>query len=314
MSNYESAADFLQGHAEEALERAATLANRISVGGFIPLNNFDLDYEQQKPAMAPPPQFSDLFPGADTSSAEVIRLNGEVEKWIEKYFPEMNGPLRESPDQWACKIITGSDPYGDSKAVIDLIWHEARDRAYRAANTETRTLAAVFSERGFQFPPGALVQMTEASEVRASQAIADVNRAESIKMAEIKVDLVKFAEEQAIRLKLGLMDSLRAFYMAWIALPDKDIERARVRAQAQASLYGALSSYYNVELGFEQLRLRAAETDLETKIGLDRNKIAAFAATRSHDALASASRGFADVSSAAANAQSSLAAEITSGV
>ncbi|MCZ4321465.1 hypothetical protein [Pseudomonas anguilliseptica] len=314
MSNYESAADFLQGHAEEALERAATLANRISVGGFIPLNNFDLDYEQQKPAMAPPPQFSDLFPGADTSSAEVIRLNGEVEKWIEKYFPEMNGPLRESPDQWACKIITGSDPYGDSKAVIDLIWHEARDRAYRAANTETRTLAAVFSERGFQLPPGALVQMTEASEVRASQAIADVNRAESIKMAEIKVDLVKFAEEQAIRLKLGLMDSLRAFYMAWIALPDKDIERARVRAQAQASLYGALSSYYNVELGFEQLRLRAAETDLETKIGLDRNKIAAFAATRSHDALASASRGFADVSSAAANAQSSLAAEITSGV
>lgn len=313
MSNYESAANFLQGHAEEALERAATLANRIAVGGFVPINNIALKYEQNKPALSPPPKFSDLFPGADTTSAEVIRLDAEVDKWVEKYFPEMNGPLRENPEQWACKIITGSDPYGDSKAVIDLIWHEARDRAYRAAGTETRTLSAQFSERGFSLPPGAMVQLVEASEQRASQAIADVNRSESVKMAELKVDLIKFAEEQAVRLKLGLLDSLRAFYMAWISLPDKDIERGRVRAQAQASLYGALGSYYNVELGFEQLRLRAAEADVDAQLGVDRNKIAAYSTNRSADALASASRGFADVSSASANAQSSLVAEITSG-
>ncbi|CAN7524121.1 hypothetical protein LJR071_003564 [Pseudomonas sp. LjRoot71] len=313
MSNYDNAARFLQGHAEDALDLALQLANRISTGGAIPLTNRDLDYDHQKPSMAPPPQFSDLFPGADTSSAEVIRLNGEVEKWIDTYFPEMNGPLREAPEQWACKILTGSDPFADGKVVIDLIWHEARDRAYRAANTETRTLAASFSERGFSLPPGAMVQLVEASEMRASQAIADVNRAESIKMADLKVDLIKFAEEQAVRLKLGLMDALRAFYMAWMTMPDKDIERARVKAQAQASLYGALSSYYNVELGFEQLRLRAAEADLETKINMDRNKIAVFSATRSHDALARASNGLAGVSEAAANAQSSLVAEIVSG-
>jgi len=306
MTTIDSVLDFLRDTAEDALRSARETTSRIQGGGVLPLNKITLDYEADTPKLAPPPTFSDLFPGSDSSAAEVQRLDAEVDKWIDKYFPEINACLRDAPEEWLCKIITGSDPFADSKAILDVLWHEARDRAYRASNAEVQTIHATYSERGFTLPAGVAVRLGVEAQVRAAQTIADVNRTQSVEMLKVKVDLLKFAEEQAIRLKLGVMDALRAFYVAWVSLPDKDIERARVRAQAQSSLYSALSSYYNVQLGFEQLRLRAAEADVEAQLGVDRNKIAAYQSNQSASALADAVRGFTDVTSSAASAQSAL--------
>lgn len=313
MASIDDIVGFLRDIADDSLRTAREVTSRISGGGVVPINDIELDYDPNTPELAPPPTFSDLFPGSDSSAAEVQRLDAEVEKWLDKYFPEINACLRDTPEQWLCKIISGSDPFGDSKAIMDILWHEARDRAYRTSNTETQTIHATYSERGFTLPSGVAVRLGVESQIRASQAIADVNRSQTAEMLRIKVDLLKFAEEQAIRLKLGVMDALRAFYMAWVSLPDKDIERARVRAQAQASLYGALSSYYNVQLGFEQLRLRAAEADVEAQLGVDRNKIAAYAGNQSAGALADAVRGFTDVTASASNAQSALVVSTVTG-
>lgn len=303
---------FLEGHAEKALKEAQQATDRISSGLMAPVQNLDLDYAVGLFTQPPPPTFSDIDI-EDSTAIEIARLNDEVEAWIAKYFPELNACLKSLPEEWLCKIISGSDPYGDSEAVLTLMWHEARDRAYRASNTERRTLDALFSNRGFTSPPGTLVQLTIEAEQRASQAIADLNRAETVRMLELKVELIKFAEEQAIKLKLGIMASLAAFYNAWISMPNVSIERAKVRAQAQAALYAALSSYYNVELGFEELRLKAATAEVQTQIDVDRNKIAAFSSNRSADALGQAVTGFSNISAAAANAASTLNAQITTG-
>lgn len=313
MSVLDSALDFLRNQSTNALTLAKETTSRIHSYSLAPITDVKLEYTPDFPTLAPPPTMSDLFVGVDGTNAELQRLDAETEKWITKYFPELAGCLRDKPEEWLCKIISGSDPFADSKYVIDLIWNEARDRAYRAATTETATIHALYSERGFSLPPGVAVRLTTEAEQRASQAISDVNRAESIKAADLKVGLLKFAEEQAIRLKLGIMDSLRAFYIAWNTMPDKETDRARVRAQAQSSLYGALSSYYNVELGFEQLRLKAAEAEVQAVLDVDKNKIAAFSGNRAADALAQAVKGFAEVSASAANAQSTLMAEITTG-
>lgn len=313
MADLDSVVDFLQQTASDAMRTAREQASRIQNGGVVPLQDAALKYDPKIPSMSPPPTLSDLFPGADSTNAEVIRLNNEADAWFAKYFPEFDSCLRDGPELWACKILSGADPYADSKAVLDLLWHEARDRAYRAASTEQQAINAAYSERGFTLPPGVMVRLGVEAEQRASQAIADINRQQTGRMLELKMELVKFAHEQAVRLKLGVMDALRAFYTTWMTIPDKDIERARVRAQAQASLYGALSSYYNVQLGFEGLRLRAAEADVEAALGVDRNKIAAFTSNRSADSLAQASRGFADIASSAANAQSALVVSTVTG-
>jgi len=297
--------------AQDALSTARTTASRITAATpFLP--DADFSFESKKPAMAPPPQFSDLFPGADSSGEQVQFLNGQVDDWLKTYFPELTGCLQSKPEQWVCNILSGENEFGLSRTVFEIVWHRARDRAYRASATEQSTLQAQFSERGFSVPPGVLLHMQNEAEQRAGNALAEVNREQQVREAEIKLDLLKFAEEQAIRLKLGIMDALRAFYIQWAQMPDKDIERSRIRSQAQASLYSALSSYYNVELGFEQLRLRAAEA--KAGIGIDNNRVrTANADSGRNAAIGQSVRAFADVSASAANAGGTLFANITQG-
>jgi len=111
---------------------------------------------------------------------------------------------------------------------------------------------------------------------------------------------------------MAIMSSLAEFYRVWVTIPDKDIERVRVRAQAYNSLYSALSTYYNVEISFEELRLRAETGDVDAQLATDRNKVALFAANGAASALGSAVRGFSDISAGAANAAGSLVAQIES--
>lgn len=308
----EGQTELLQDLAQDALSTARETASRI--GGFIVngANKADFNFNYSDPNLQEPPKFSDLFPGSDSSGEQIQFLNGEVEKWIDKYFPEINGCLRTAPEEWICNILTGTNEYGLNPAVFDIVWQRARDRAYRTSATEQKTLDALFSGRGFTLPPGVMLQAQSESEQRASAAIAEVNRAQMERDAEIKLDLMKFAEEQAVRLKLGIMDSLRGFYTAWMQVPDKDIERAKIRAQAQSSLYSALSSYYNVELGFENLRLRAEQ--VRTGVQIDNNKLALNGMDAGRNsALASAASGFAQVAAAAGNAGGALFADITTG-
>lgn len=311
-STIDKSIDFLQDHATTALGTATALANRI--GSFVPApQSVSFSYSPKKPNLQPPPSFGDLLP-ADTSPSTIQFLDGEVDKWISKYFPELNACLRTTPEEWLCGIITGEKPLGLSKEHFDAIWHEGRDRAYRASATEQAVLRASFSERGFSTPPGALIGALNSSEIRASEAIADVNRQENIRSAEIKLDLLKFAEEQAVRLKLGIMGEIATFYARWIDLMNRDVDVARSKAQAYAALSSALSSYYNVELGFEELRLRAAQGRMEAdtqkgRIKMQEGEVRA----AQNSALAQAAKAIGDVSAAAANAQSSLQADIFSG-
>ena len=299
----------LTATARGALSTAREQASRIGAA-FTGNSNATFNFTPSKPNLQAPPQFSDLLVG-DSSPQQITWLNGEVEKFIDSYFPELSACLRTKPEEWLCSILSG-DQDGISNTVFEVIWHRGRDRAYRASASDRETLMALFSERGFSVPPGALLQAQLEVEQGAGQAVADINREVMQRAAEIKLDLLKFAEQQAIQLKLGIMQSLRDFYSAWISLPDKDLERARIQAQAQASLYGALSSYYDVELGFEQLRLRAAEA--RAGIALDRDRIRVSGNDGGRNAaIGAAVRGFTDVAAAASNAGGALVAEISNG-
>lgn len=311
MATIDSQVELLADLAEDALRSARETASRI--GSSVPsITDATFEFNPDKPNLQPPPAFSDLFPGTDSSQEQIRYLDGEVEKWIDKYFPELNECLRSKPEEWICNILSGTNEYGLNATVFEIVWQRARDRAYRASATEQGTLQAQFSERGFAAPPGVLLYAQNEAEQRASQAIGEVNREQMIRESEIKLDLLKFAEEQAIRLKLGIMDALRAFYIQWAQLPDKDIERSRIRAQAQASLYAALSSYYNVELGFEELRLRSAQVKAGISIDNNRVRVSNLDSGR-NGALGQAVQGFAGVASATGSAGGALFADISTG-
>lgn len=311
-TRYQATNDFLQQHAGDALREASNTARRISSLKKPDLSGARPDVDLDKPDIGPPPNFSDLFPNADGTSEEITRLNNMVDEWLADYFPSINDCLQNVPDQWLCNIITNQNPFGLHESVFEAVWHNSRDREERQFRSEEATLKAEYSSRGFSIPPGAMVAALDKSRQRASEAVQEVNRTESIRNEEVKLQLLQFAVQEANRYKLGIMSSLAEFYRVWVTVPDKDIERARVRAQAYSSLYSALSTYYNVEIAFEELKLRAENSDVEAQLSGDQNKIALYSADNAASGLGSAVRGFADISAGAANAAGSLIAQIES--
>lgn len=309
---YDETTAFLQAQATNALNQASNNASRIySLPPKANLREPNFNVDLQKPLLDAPPQLSDLFTEGDSTQGNLVWLNAQADEWLAKYFPEINGCFKTQPEETLCAIISGSRPFGVDKTVFEQVWNQARDRAYRTVQTETDTIRATFSARGFSLPSGAMVDLIAQSERRATDAVLDVNRDQALKDAEIKVDLLKTALSLATQLKLGVMSAMADFYRLWITLPDKDIERARIRTQAMSAFYSALSSYYNVEISFQELTLRAAQIDAGVDVDVDRNRLA----HESHfgsvaSALGQAVNAFAGVAEAANVAGGTLSAQI----
>lgn len=273
----------------------------------------DLNYTVKQPNMPLPTSLGELL-SPDNSSETIKFLDAESEKWLDKFFPEIQACLRTAPEEWLCGIITGQKPFGMNKAVFEAIWHEGRDREYRARNSAVRQLHSEFSGRGFSLPVGAHVAAITQAEETASDAIGQVNRQQMSEDARIKLDLLKFAEEQAIRLKLGVLQAMADFYRQWIELPDKDLEASRLKTQAYATFQEALSSYYRVQLGFEELRLQAANLEHSSKIDSNRLKVDAARTWDSRNAgLGQAVQAYGEVAAAASSAASTLTANVVTG-
>ena len=312
MSNYSETTAFLQGIASQAMTAASNNASRIySLPADVSLRNPRFNVDLKKPNAGPPPVFSDLFTGGDTTDQTIRYLDEQSDKWLAKFFPEMNGCFRNQPEETLCGILSGVKPFGIDKTIFDLVWHQARDRAYRTVSSEQRTVEASFSARGFTLPAGAMVDALAQIERRAGDAILDVNREQAIKDADIKQRMLEIGLQLATQLKTAVLSAMADFYRMWISIPDKDIERERIRAQAMSAFYSALASYHNVEVAFQELNLRAAQLKAGVDVDVDRNAL-----TRQNNsaaatgALGSAVNAFADVAASAAQAGGSLTAEI----
>lgn len=320
MSNYPASTEFLQ-----SLASAAELETRNTRSMIWNLAEPDADAAELRdpnfshavglPSLGTAPRLSDFLNVGDSTDSTLQKLDADAAAWMDRYFPAMDASLRTLPEDFLCGVISGIKPFGLDATVFELVWHRARDRAYRTLASDQRTLESAFTSRGFTLPPGAMAAQMADAATKAAEAISEVNREQAIKDAEIKLELLKFAEEQALNYKRGILSSLADFYRAWISLPDKDTERARLQAQASASLYSALSSYYNVEVAFEELRLKAAQTGVNTDIAVDRNRIANREAndpSGKANALAQAARAFGEVAAQAASSAGTLVAEIES--
>lgn len=312
MANIDSNISELFKIASSAMSSARSTASRIaSTDQSIP--NISLGYSAPSFKGTKPLALSDMLV-LDDSAERLKFLDAETEKWLEKYFPELNGCLKSEPERWLCGIITGEKPLGMSEDYFRAVWLQARDREYLSRNSSIMQIRASFSARGFAMPQGAMLQAEINAETAAADAIAAVNIAQAIKDSEIKLDLLKFAEEQALTLKRGILSSLSDFLRTWVELPNKSLEESKLKADAYRSLNSALSDYHKVELGFEELRLKAAEIRNRTDLGTWEVRAKSNSMDSRNQAVGQATKAFADIAASSANAAGTLQANITTGV
>ena len=305
--------DQLFALAQQSLGYASTSAGRININSKPVLRESRFVYTPDAINIQEPPKFSDLFGGTDNAASNIASVNGNVDAWLAEYFPSINSGFKNVPEDYLVSVISGVKPFGIPSTIFDLVWHQARDRAGRTARSETATLSAAFSARGFSLPPGALIDQIAQSERRATDAALDVNREQSIKDADIKNQILQQSVQLATQLKLGIMNTAAELFRAYTSLYQLDSQSAQIKASAYSSFYNALSSYYNVEVNMEQLKLRAAETKTSVDNDIDSNRIHNYAAASTGSAHSNAANAFASIASSAANAAGTLEAHITTG-
>lgn len=310
--SYDDTTGQLFNTVSQAITSASLTASRIGAQAIPALKETTVNHRVNALNLDEPPKFSDLFAGADAANSVIAELDDKVDAWLAKYFPSINGQFQNVPEDWLVGVISGVNPFGIESSVFDLVWHQARDRVYRTVTSDRATLEAAFSGRGWTLPQGALVDALAQSQQRGTDAILDVVRDQAMKDAEIKQDILKYAVGVASQLKQGILNTSAEFFRSYYSVYGLDNDRARTRAQAYNAFYNALSTYYGVEVDWEELRLRSAQTKASTDGNIDSNRIRASSENGAAAAHAQASRGFADIASYSASAAGSLVAEIES--
>ncbi len=299
--------------AQTALSYASGSAGRINVSAKPTLKETQFNYTVGNIGLQAPPKFSDLFGGTNNAASNIDSVNGEVEQWLATYFPSINGGFKSVPEDYLVDVISGVKPFGIQGTVFEMVWQQARDRAGRTVRSERATLSATFSARGFSLPPGALIDQLAQSERRATDLVLDVSRDQALKDADIKVQILQQAVQLATQLKLGILNTSADLFRAYTSLYQLDSQSAQIKASAYQSFYNALSSYYNVEVSMEQLKLRAAETKAGVDNDIDGNRIRNYGADSTGSAHAQAANAFANIANGAASAAGTLEANITTG-
>lgn len=297
---------------QSGMSTAREIASRIRFADhLVDVNKHNLNYQFNKPYIKPPDiSLDELLPdGIDNDT--IKWLDNEAEKLIDKYFPLLKCCLRTKPEEWLCKVISGEDPYGNSEQIFRAVWNQARDNAYKTAQIEKNQIYAEFSSRGFTIPVGAMVAAIAQAEENASDTISAANKEIMINEINVKLDLLKFAVEQAINLKIALLKAMADFYKMFIELPNHALELAKAKADVMNAYYRALGEYYNNELGFERLRFSAATSQLDAENTYEKLKIDAYRPDSSFNpSIARAAEAFAQIASAASNANSLLLAQL----
>lgn len=314
MANYDATTSELFRIATQALTDAENTQRMIwnSQGRAPGTPNVHSNITLSNNSVGAPPTAFDVFAIGDMKDDQIVWLNSQVDDYIAKYFPEINACLKTLPEEWLCNVLSGVKPFGIDSTIFDLVWQRARDRANAEGLSNRRTLEANSSAHGFSLPNGALLSATLQLEKKRSDLIHDTNREVLLQDAMIKKDILLFAEEQALRYKLGIMQAMADMYKAWMILPNNDLERARLRADAMNTYYNALSTYWNVETSFEDLRLRAETLRVNTELQNVELDIRAYAASRGDGGLGAAAQAFGTIAGQATNAASSLVAQIES--
>lgn len=311
MSEYLNTTEFLQDLARDALQQAENVEDRIRNLNMPTIEDPQFDPDLVKPTMEPPARFSDLFEDADDKDALVTWVNGQIDDWIADYFPAISSCFRTVPEDFLCGVLQGnSNGYSFAEQQFKGLWTRTRDRAFETRLATERNLRAELTQRGFDLPPGVLAHALIQADAQLADTVAQVNADIAAKEAAIKLDLLKLAADLSIRYKTSIMSMLADFYRTWVTLPDRALERAKVKAAAYNSLYQALSTYYNVEMRFEELKLSAEKTDSELDLEAERLRILTATGGDRNASLAQAVRAFGDVASGAATAAGSLIAQI----
>lgn len=181
-----------------------------------------------------------------------------ISSFLTTHFPNL--PLYSEADDWIIGVIEGTrSGTGLSAGVVSQIWDRDRNRLEVSRQEQRDSAISEWAARGFSVPAGVLQERLDRIEQLHSDQLSSASRDIAIKEAEIQVENMRLAIQQAMSFRISAIgtavDYIRAVMLgaaeigAKLAL-DQDSKRA--------ALISASAAYYNAKINAREITLRRA--------------------------------------------------------
>jgi len=251
-------------------QQASTAANSVLVGlPAIPHPNF---VEVEVPPFNPNVDLSGEFTQAFDNAFEAFGPDfaAEAGNFLNTYFPNFAGCMRTSVDDWICNTIQGQGT-GIPVAVENQIWNRAREKELLDAARSRNQLTTQWASRGWSMPTGMLAnQLLELNQETATRAALHA-REIAIKQAEVVIETIRFAVQQGVQMRLGVVAALVDYMRAYMAPWELAIRKAEALVDAKSRLWQSSSAYYSALISAAELSLKYDSLAIDR--GVQANKL-----------------------------------------
>ena len=246
----------------------------------------------------------------------IDKLSGLFGSYISRYFPD-DDVTNTYNEQWLQRALTtggtGIDP------TLELqFWENDRSRILADTQRAIAEVEATFVAKRFPMPPGALagavVKIQNASLAELSKSSREI----ALKQAQIEIENVRFAVEQAVKLRQVALSTAGDYIKALASSITVAQNLAITQADAQNGLINAAANFYNARINAKELLLKrdiadsgyeqeANKTNYQGDLGLIEEKVKALIAEAqaiAHMAAAALNNLHANVSGQQSNQES----------
>jgi hypothetical protein len=254
IANAENRADAQLSAASSAIRDAIT----ASQGYASPIYN-PLEYH----IAAVEPSVPDVENASLTYEAQrdqlIALLTDELANFYTTYYPLAADAFDEAVN-WMVNVITVGGT-GLAPGVEEQLWQRGRDRIVADGLRAEAQIMDEFSARGFSLPSGAMTARIDAARFESMKAVGDLSRDVTIRQAEIEIENLRFAVDQAVRARMGAMAAASDYIRALMSGPDIAARVASINSDAKARMMSATADLYRARLARDELAMKVPYTN-----------------------------------------------------
>lgn len=227
------------------------------------------DVKFTKPAIAPFNTSMDFSADYNKAYDDLIgRLGPQFKdmfkEFVDAYFPK---GLMDDVVNWLDDVIRNGYR-GIPDEHYNNIWNKARDRELRDLSRLEDESVSGMAARGWSIPNGAMAARLYTLHQEANAKIASISRDIAIKDVEVKVEMTKFAVQEAVALITKLWDALLDYLRAYLSMEGYASTYANQLVGAKSILYDSMYKYYDSLIKVEQLAVNVDEYNKTKKFNL----------------------------------------------
>lgn len=244
--------------------QAAAQAAQTASMGFASTNVLPIDYvlSAREPSIPEAENSTLVF---ESQRDEIITaLSDELAGFFIEYYPLASDAFDEATN-WLVNSITGGGT-GISAAVEEQIWQRGRDRVILDGQRVESQVMNDFASRGFSLPSGALAARLQEARFTQLEKTQDMSRDVAIKQADMAVENLRFAIEQAIKSRVAAMAAATDYIRALMSGVDVAARVASINSDVKARMMSATADLYRARLSRDEIAMKIPLTNSDLSL------------------------------------------------